>query len=140
MVWSDARTGLEVLDRRDCLRLLAARQFGRIGVLEGGEPLVLPVNYALHGEDVIIGSDEGSKVDAARGGSACFEIDEVDAEHRTGWSVVVRGRLELVTDFDSVERDAVAALADPWIGPRSRILRLRAGIISGRRLRAGPTD
>ena len=134
MVWTDARSGLEVLERSDCLRLLAAGEVGRIGVLEGGEPLVLPVNYAVDGDDIVIRSNEGSKVNAARGGPACFEIDGVDPDRRTGWSVVVRGRLEVVTDLDAVRRDRISDLADPWIGSRSHLLRLRSEIISGRRV------
>ncbi len=134
MVWTDARSGLEVLERWDCLQLLAAGEVGRIGVLEGGQPLVLPVNYAVDGDDIVICSNEGSKVDAARGGPACFEIDGIDPDRRTGWSVVVRGHLEIVTDFDAVLRDRIAELADSWIGSRSHVLRLRSEIITGRRV------
>lgn len=134
MVWSDARTGLEILDRWECLELLGAGEVGRIGILEGGAPLVLPVNYALDGEDIIVRSDEGSKVDAARGGSACFEIDGTDGDRRSGWSVVVRGRLEVVTRMDPTLRVRIAELADPWIGSRSHVLRLRSEAISGRRV------
>lgn len=135
VVWSDERTGLEVLERAECLRLLGAGETGRIGVLEGGHPLILPVNYGIDGDDVVLRSNEGSKVDAARGGPACFEIDGTDPDRRAGWSVVVRGRLEVVTALDSVLRDRIGALADPWIGERSHLLRLRSTAITGRRLR-----
>ena len=46
----DNRSGFEVLERRECLRLLAGEVVGRVGVVEAGSPLVLPVNYALDGD------------------------------------------------------------------------------------------
>ena len=48
---------------------------------------------------VIFRTDAGSKLDAAvRGDRLAFEIDGFDALEQTGWSVLVRGAAELVTD------------------------------------------
>lgn len=136
MVNVDRRTGIEVLDRDQCLELLAADDFGRIGLDEGGHPLILPINYAMDGEDVVFRTAEGTKLDAARQ-PACFEIDEHDSEARTGWSVVVRGRLEEVTPAHHRELfDRVADLAKPWAeGEKPHVLRLVAESIQGRRIR-----
>ena len=136
MVNVDRRTGIEVLDRDQCLELLAADDFGRIGLEEGGHPLILPINYAMDGEDVVFRTAEGTKLDAARQ-PACFEIDEHDSEARTGWSVVVRGRLEEVTPAHHRELfDRVADLAKPWAeGEKPHVLRLVAESIQGRRIR-----
>ena len=135
MVNVDRRTGIEVLDRDQCLELLAADDFGRIGLEEGGHPLILPINYAMDGEDVVFRTAEGTKLDAARQ-PACFEIDEHDSEARTGWSVVVRGRLEEVTPaHDRALFDRVADLAKPWAeGEKPHVLRLVAESIQGRRI------
>jgi hypothetical protein len=46
-------TGIEVIDRGACLDLLAADQIGRPGVVEGGHPLILPVNYGLDGDSIV---------------------------------------------------------------------------------------
>ena len=134
MVNVDRRTGIEVLDRDQCLALLAATDFGRIGLDEGGHPLILPINYAMDGDDVVFRTAEGTKLDAARQ-PACFEIDEHDSQARTGWSVVVRGRLEEVTAKDKDLFDRVADLAKPWAeGDKPHVLRLVAESIQGRRV------
>ena len=53
----DNRSGFEVLDRRECLRLLAGEDVGRVGVVEAGSPLVLPVNFGMDG-DIRVEIDE----------------------------------------------------------------------------------
>lgn len=135
MLLFDSRTGVEVIDRRGCVELLAAQEIGRLAVLEGGEPLILPVNYALDGEAIVFRTGPGSKLQASRGGSACFEIDGFELDRHAGWSVVVRGRLQAVTPTDSVTLDRVADLAHPWLGDRPDVVRLEPQIISGRRIR-----
>ena len=128
--------GIEVIDRAGCLELLAGQEVGRIGIIDGGSPLVLPVNFALDGEAVVFRTGPGSKLQAARGRAACFEIDGVDADTRSGWSVVVRGRLQEVTRFDGDLHDRIVDLAEPWIeGQRGHVVRLQPHSISGRRIR-----
>ena len=138
MALIDNRTGIEIIDRRGCLALLAADDFGRVGVLDGGAPLILPVNYALDDDHVVFCSGEGTKLDAVRG-PACFEIDGHDSEARTGWSVIVRGRLEEVTprlrDSQGLIYERVRDLAHPWAkGDHGHILRIVPASIRGRRI------
>ena len=140
MALVDGRTGIEVIDRRECLALLAAADFGRVGLLDGGHPLILPVNYAMDGEQVVFRTGEGTKLQAIRG-PACFEIDGHDPEARTGWSVVVRGRLEEVTKEQPELFARLADLAHPWApdpkgpGEKTHVLRIVPTSIRGRRLR-----
>ena len=49
----DARTGIEWLDRDECLHLLAGEDVGGLAVVEGRMPVVFPVNYALDGDAVV---------------------------------------------------------------------------------------
>ena len=137
----DSRTDVEVIDRRECLELLAGEVVGRVGIIEGTGPLVLPVNYGLHRDEVVFRTGPGSKLAASRRSQACFEIDGFDRVDRSGWSVVVRGRLEEVTVFDRGLLDEVEHLAEPWIGSgRPNIVRLIPSIISGRRVRSTPAS
>lgn len=135
MALVDRKTGIEIIERRECLALLAADDFGRIGVLDGGHPLVLPVNYAMDGDHVVFRTGEGTKLDAIRG-PACFEIDGHDRQTRSGWSVVVRGRLEEVTPAQQDLFDRLEHLAHPWseAGEKSHVLRIVATSIRGRRV------
>jgi uncharacterized protein len=131
----DSRTGIEVLERAECLRLLAADEVGRIAVVDGGTPVIFPVNYAMDGEAVVIRSDPGTKLDAGMRARVCFEIDGLDRAQRTGWSVVVVGRLEEITAYRSTDLARLEHLSlRPWAGERSHWLRLVPSRITGRRI------
>lgn len=134
------RNGLEMLDREACLRPLAEEEVGRLAVVEGGAPVVFPVNFALDGEAVVFRSDGGTKLAAAERAPACFEVDWFDRGRRRGWSVVISGRLEEVTPYDGAALDRVRGLElDPWAaGAKPHWLRLVPGRITGRRV--GPPD
>ena len=106
-------------------------------ILEGGSPLVLPVNYALDSEAIVFRSGEGSKLAAARRTRACFEIDGHDRERHEGWSVVARGRLEEVSPHEGPTLERLAALPHPLAdGDRSHVLRLVIDSVQGRRVSA----
>ena len=126
----------------ELLEPFAAAVAGLIGpLLFEPDPLVLPMNYALHGDEVIFRTGPGTKLDAARGRPACFEIDGFDRQGRSGWSVVVRGRLEEVTRYDSALLEVVADLAEPWMqAPRPNVLRLVPTTITGRRIAPRPIE
>lgn len=130
------RSPLEWIQRDECLRLLAANEVGRIVVVEGGGPLIFPVNYALDGENIVFHTDDGTKLRRGPGRSACFEVDEIDRAGHTGWSVVAVGRLEEVTELDGPVYERVIKLPiEPWApGPKDRVLRLIPSQITGRRI------
>jgi nitroimidazol reductase NimA-like FMN-containing flavoprotein (pyridoxamine 5'-phosphate oxidase superfamily) len=133
---TDARTGLTVIDRDECLRLLAGDVVGRLAIVHGGAPVILPVNYVVDGEDIVIRTAEGTKLDAGPRAPAAFEIDGIDRTTRTGWSVVASGRLEEVTPYDTATWQRVTASGpQPWAaGPKDHWLRLVTGTITGRRI------
>jgi hypothetical protein len=61
-------------------------------------------------------------------------VDEVDEQRRTGWSVVVRGHAEEVTDPSELARLRDSPLV-PWVpGPKANCVRVRPGPITGRRI------
>ena len=71
---------------------------GRLAVVEDDGPLVLPVNFAMIEDRIVFRSGAGTKLEAAlRHAKVAFEIDHINHEARTGWSVLVRGRAEVVT-------------------------------------------
>ena len=140
MKWIDSRTGIERLDRDECLRLLASDEVGRIAFVRHGVPEIFPVNYALDGEAIVFRTDPGTKLDAERRGPAAFEIDAFDRSARSGWSVVALGRLEEVTASESAEYRRVTALdIEPWAdGEKAHWLRLVPTTLSGRRVSREP--
>jgi len=94
----DGRTGIEVIDRDECLVLLRSDATGRIAVVDAGHPVIFPVNYAVDDELIVIRTAEGTKLDATlKGGPVSFEIDDTDRHTRTGWSVIVTGWARVVS-------------------------------------------
>ena len=132
----DARTGIEWIDRDACLRLLAGEEVGRLAVVTGGSPAIFPINYVLDGETIVFRTDEGTKLRAEGRAPACFEIDEIDREHHTGWSVTAFGRLEEITKYDAPTMERVRRLPiDPWAGgDKAHWMRLIPDRITGRQI------
>lgn len=128
---------LEELGLAECRSLLSSHHFGRLAFQDhvGVLPMITPINYVYSDDAVVLRSDEGSRFRAAvENAGAAFEIDGVDEQQQIGWSVVVRGRIEAVTDPDEVERlDALKLIT--WApGSRPYYLRLRGGRVTGRRI------
>jgi nitroimidazol reductase NimA-like FMN-containing flavoprotein (pyridoxamine 5'-phosphate oxidase superfamily) len=124
---------LRDLDRGHCLALLATQRIGRL-VLPGPDPFVAPINYVVVDEAVIYRSDEGSPAAGAHGSRVVFEVDVVDEGEHAGWSVVVRGTVEDVTDLLKSDLDWHERLA-PWApGPKDRWLRVDIEEVTGRLL------
>jgi nitroimidazol reductase NimA-like FMN-containing flavoprotein (pyridoxamine 5'-phosphate oxidase superfamily) len=135
----DRRTGVEVIDRPECIRLLGEHVLGRLAVNEGSAPLVLPVNYGLAGDRVVIRTAVGTKLDAVHR-PVCFEVDDFDRAGRSGWSVVVRGRLVEVMPADRERWEELRVLPEPWAaGDKDHVLCIEPTVISGRRIRPRPS-
>ena len=117
----------------ECYQLLAAHFVGRIGLVRGAHPEILPVNYRLDGHDVIC--RVGYPLLAALAGRpVAFEVDEIDLVYHGGRSVLVHGFAEHVTLADEVDRLSRLPLR-PWApGSRDDYVRIVAEQITGRRL------
>jgi nitroimidazol reductase NimA-like FMN-containing flavoprotein (pyridoxamine 5'-phosphate oxidase superfamily) len=127
-------SGLEILPFEVCLQLLASVPVGRVGFLADGEVVVLPVNHVVDGQDVVFRTGRGSKLSAAEGQDlVAFEVDEYDGQTRSGWSVVVTGRAEVVYEEAEVERLSRRGL-HPWVSAVERPfwIRVRPTAVSGR--------
>jgi nitroimidazol reductase NimA-like FMN-containing flavoprotein (pyridoxamine 5'-phosphate oxidase superfamily) len=129
------RNGLEVLGREECFRLLASQAVGRIGVTSGALPVVLPVNFALAGEWIVVRTGRGTKLEAATSRTVvAFEVDHIDAHGETGWSVLVTGVAEEVTRPDEMERFRRLPLRRWAPGTADRFIRISTEIMTGRRI------
>ena len=128
---------LVVLPPDECRTLLATRQLGRIGIAGGAYPLILPVNYVLDGDAVVIRTDSPKITAAAR---VAFEVDDVDERTRSGWSVLVQALAEEVTGSrreELVERLRTAG-GTPWApGEHGHWIRLIPKVVTGRRIIPG---
>lgn len=131
----DGRTGIEVMDRAECLRMLRTDDVGRVAVVDAGHPVIFPVNYAVDGEHIVFRTAEGTKLDATlKGGPVSFEIDETDRHTRTGWSVIVTGWARVATNAEDIARLEQLEL-QPWSEHRKdNWIVIHPERISGRRI------
>lgn len=126
---------LTVLDRSQCVELLTRARIGRVATATDHGPVVVPVNFALANGDIVFVAGEGAKLEAARLHQVLgFEVDGFDPLYHTGWSVLVQGTAEEVTNPERLEQLRALALA-PWAGgSRHCFVRLHIESISGRHI------
>jgi hypothetical protein len=130
-----ARDHWEVLSREQCLVLLATRQVGRLGVSIEAIPAILPVNFRLLKDRIIVRTVAGTKLDAAVAQAVvAFEVDDYDPEGKWGWSVLVRGAGAEITGPDELEAVKTLPLR-AWAfkdGDANRFLAIDTTLVSGR--------
>lgn len=127
------------LSRDECLRLLASRSVGRLAVNGRGEspPVIRPVNYVFdeRSQSVVFRTALGSKFYALLSSAqAAFEVDDVDEASRTGWSVIVHGVTDEVSNPADVRRLDGFGLEPLAPGLKTHWMHIRAWTISGRRI------
>lgn len=132
----DARDseGLAILDREECLRLLAGTSVGRLVFTEHALPAITPVNFVIHDDAILIPLDQrGNLAAAAEGVVVAFEADEFDAVARAGWSVTVVGRATRVTDGASAGKLGALSL-DQRASVGRHFIKIQVVHITGRRI------
>jgi nitroimidazol reductase NimA-like FMN-containing flavoprotein (pyridoxamine 5'-phosphate oxidase superfamily) len=94
---SRLNSGLEDLDPVECMELVRGEVVGRLGIIVDGRPEIHPVNFAVAGDEILIRTDQGTKLTSSLAGPVVFEVDRTDPAARTGWSVMVHGTAELTS-------------------------------------------
>jgi len=129
---------MELIDlpRHQSESLLRSGAAGRIALCTPEGPYVVPVNYAVVDESVVIRTTEDSYLAKhAPGAVIAFEVDQFDYENHRGWSVVARGtahRIEILRELEHV-----LAMWEPrtWAdGPRTVFIKIPWSDITGKRL------
>lgn len=129
-------SGMEVLGDDECRHLLDAAPIGRLGFVDQGSPVILPINFTLDGRSIVFRSAAGSKLSAAvMEHPVCLEVDGWDGLQHTGWSVLAKGVARHVSDADEVGRLSSAKVR-PWSNPdvRDQWVRIVVDELSGRRI------
>jgi CBS domain-containing protein len=128
--------GLRVLATDECVERLRSSRVGRLGFMDGGEVVVLPVNHAVDHRDVVFRTTWGSKLQVAGDARAvAFEVDGSDEGRRVGWSVLAKGDASIVYDDAEIERLDAIPLAT-WAGDSDEMFWVRVRILelTGREL------
>lgn len=123
----------------ECRELLSAGLVGRVALCTPVGPHIVPVNYAVVDDSIVIRTSPYSILGThARGSILAVEVDRFDYERQRGWSVVARGRATAVTAADEVERIRRVWASGIWAsGQRNLHLRVRWSELTGRRLGQG---
>ncbi len=126
---------LEVLSRDECLALMGTVPVGRLGVSIEALPAILPVNFALLRDRIIVRSVPGTKLDAATAENVvAFEVDGYDPAGGWGWSVLVRGVAWEITDPAELAEVRALPLRAWALGDAAdRFLAIEATLVSGRK-------
>ena len=123
------------LSRAECVDLLKQRTLGRVAFQTPDGIRVFPVNYVVHDDRIVFRTlPYGVIARSIRTADVAFEVDDVDEELRSGWSVLAVGRCQRL---EEPERSSVrqAHAPQPWVeGTRELYFAIRWRGLSGRRV------
>lgn len=129
-----SRTGnFTVLSETKCKELLGKHTAGRVGFLAPDGPQILPVTYQYRTNSVVFRtSAAGPMAGLVRRTSVAFEIDAVDEQNKSGWSVLVVGFAEGLT-HGRLLTSAWQTGPVPWAdGTRNLFIEITPRKITGR--------
>src|SRR5262249_26880262 len=93
------------LSQAECEELLRAGLVGRVAACTPDGPHIIPVNYSVVDDTIVLRTTPYSLLGGhAQGSVLALEVDQFDYEYQRGWSVVARGRAETVVDPGQLER------------------------------------
>ncbi|WP_127356275.1 helix-turn-helix domain-containing protein [Actinacidiphila soli] len=124
------------LGPEECWTHLSTHGVGRIAVsTSDGSPAIAPVNYTVVDRAIVFRTANGTTPALAAGTEPAFEVNHIDEALSQGWSVLVTGHADQVTDPDAVRQFAEAAHTEPWAGgEREMWVRIEPGRVTGRRI------
>ncbi|MGW2689685.1 pyridoxamine 5'-phosphate oxidase family protein [Streptomyces sp. NPDC001414] len=123
------------LTTKECWERLDTHGVGRIALPGRPGPRVFPVNYVVDGSTVVYRTDSRGAAAAEPGCEISFQADRIDEQRSIGWSVLMVGTAEHVTNPETARRLFEHA-GEPWAGgPRDLTIRLMPSEITGRRIR-----
>jgi hypothetical protein len=95
---------------------------------------MFPVNHWVHREAIVFQTAWSSALRFKQGAPVVFEVDAADPETRSGWSVLVEGTLEQITD--AVDLAALGRLEHrTWAPSADEVwMRVAPTHVSGRRV------
>lgn len=131
-----SQRSLEALSGQEAVELLSKALIGRVVFSVGALPAVVPVTFAVLDHAVVLRTAADTRLaTAADGAVLAFEVDDVDPVTRTGWSVVVTGVAEVVTD--ALRCALIRAVVEPFApGDHQVYIRLPLSVVTGRRVTA----
>ena len=129
---------LECLSPAECRRLIEPGGIGRIAVATASGLMVLPVNYVMVANTIVLRTGSGTLIAAHAADDVTFEVDYIDEALGQGWSVLVRGPAHRVAQPGELRHLREHTALTPWAGgDREVYVRIVPVHVSGRRVGAG---
>lgn len=129
------------LDRAESLRLMAGLPVGRLVFTVNALPAVRPMNFALAEDEIVVRTAaDGTIARRVHDTIVAFEVDDLDRDSASGWSVTVTGRATVITDPARAAQYRALPLV-PWApGTRDQFVVITTELVEGLRisLRATP--
>ena len=134
---ADLVATVQQLPEPECWNLLASVHVGRVGLVVDGRPQILPVNYALDGRTVLFRTAPDTVLNEASMSEVAFEVDHIDDTTHEGWSVLLQGFVQDITEAIGANAERIRQLSlVTWApGTRPRWFQVEPDSVSGRRIR-----
>ncbi|GHG49351.1 helix-turn-helix domain-containing protein [Streptomyces griseocarneus] len=125
------------LSERECWDRLGTHGIGRLGLSGDAGPVLLPVNFLVDARTIVYRTEADGAAAVASGTRIAFETDHLDEQRASGWSVLVTGTADRITDAGAVRVLSERPGARPWPGGRRDVwVRIVPDQVSGRAIRA----
>ena len=113
-----------------------------VGLVVDGRPQILPVNYALDGRTVLFRTAPDTVLNEASMSEVAFEVDHIDDTTHEGWSVLLQGFVQDITEAIGANAERIRQLSlVTWApGTRPRWFQVEPDSVSGRRIRVLPAS
>jgi hypothetical protein len=99
---------------------------------------IFPVNYTVLADTIVFRTlPYGAIANSAHGAEVAFEVDDLDDELRSGWSVLAVGPCQRIEDPDMVRMIRSTDDPEPWAsGQRNLYFQVSWTDVTGRRVGA----
>ena len=128
---------MDILSESECWNLLSSMTLGRLVTCVDDHPEIFPVNFVVQRRTVLFRTAElATKLfTVVMNNRVAFEADDHNVSE--GWSVIVKGRAQVLNSRAEI-REAERAQLLPWTaGVKGRYVRVFPSEITGRRFRFG---
>ncbi|MEV7182312.1 pyridoxamine 5'-phosphate oxidase family protein [Kitasatospora sp. NPDC093679] len=135
------RARLLRLTEEECWDRLGTHGVGRIALLGHHYPVVLPVNYTVDGHAIVYRTSDFGIAATAAGSDVGFQVDRIDDASRSGWSVLIGGGADRVTEPAEIGRLDRLAATEPWAGGARHLwIRIAPKTVTGRLIQPATTE
>jgi nitroimidazol reductase NimA-like FMN-containing flavoprotein (pyridoxamine 5'-phosphate oxidase superfamily) len=128
---------VEKLSQDSCTELLKESPIGRIIFTDDDGPNALPINYGLFGNNIVFRIEQRSRLRKLLKGRVAFEVDHMETDASSGWSVIVRGTAHEVPidQVHNLVQQMKETLPRPWAeGVHNIWVEIEPEEVTGRRL------